>query len=257
MSNQGLWNFVKNVFTIKKIDLLKTNIFSHRCGMISWKKTKKLELELQEKNKLLEQEEIIRKAIERASLKREKEYHEIEQQLQIKNKLLEREESIRKTIEEELFQKIKEYEQLKNSYDFLHEILVSKGLMKEAPYLRDEKETFQSQERRTSNRSLLAKDFNRTVIVRVEAPQLQRFRGFAKDISSGGLCLETPKRLKKDDLINVRLFFYGMKVPIVKMQAHIIWEKKVGSINYYGISFDREKDIFELNRYIESEITES
>ena len=67
---------------------------------------------MQEKNKLLEQEEMIRKAIENASKTKEKELEQLKLESQKETKLLEQEEKARKAKEEELLLKEKEYVQV-------------------------------------------------------------------------------------------------------------------------------------------------
>ena len=202
-------------------------------GCLAWRRRrlntdqrlKKLELELQEKNKRLEQEKTIRKAVEKASLQKEK-----------------------------------EYEQLRNSFESTKATLIEKGLIrrelspeeKEKPWIPEE-----SKERRFSPRVPLTRDFIRTIIARIESPNIaQSIKSFARDISSEGLCFETTKEFGEKEPINLRLFFYGDPVPSIKIQAHTVWKKAVGPINYYGVYFDSidEKDKVELNRYMESKI---
>ena len=202
-------------------------------GFLAWRRhksnvIKKLKLDLEEKNKLLEQEEVIRKAIEEASLKKEK-----------------------------------EYEGIKNSFGSLKDQLIKKGLVrrelspeeKERPWIPGE-----TQERRYSPRLSLTRDYNKTIILRIESPNTpQNIKFFANNISFEGLCFETKKEFNEGELLNLRLFFYGDKVPMLKAQALITWKKTVGQDNYYGVIFDllEEKDQLELNRYIESKISET
>jgi len=104
----------------------------------------------------------------------------------------------------------------------------------------------------------LTKDFNKTIILRIEFPRQPHIRSFASNISSGGLCFETRKDFKEKKPVNLRLFFYGDRVPTIKAQAQIMWKRTVGEINYYGVSLDllEEKDKLELNEYMESKINE-
>lgn len=186
-------------------------------------KVKVLETELQEKGKLLEQEKIIRKAVEKASLGREE-----------------------------------EYKQLRCSLKSLKDDFIKNGLLKrELPAKEKEKPsiTEKAQERRKSPRLSLTRDYNRTLILRIESKEKPiKIRSFANNISPGGLCFETKKEFKQKQPLNLRLFFYGDQVPMLKTRAHIIWKKTVGQTNYYGICFDwlDEKDKTELNHYIES-----
>ena len=220
----------------------------------------KFKAELQEKNKLLEQEEIIRKSIESTSLAREKEFRQFKLELQQEAKLLEQETKIRKAIEEKLVQKERDYEQLKNSYESLKDVLVRKGLVKELSSPEGKRGLWipgKSEDRRTSPRLSLTKDFNNTAIVKIESRNSPRaIKCFAKDISLEGLCLETPKELDEKNPVNLRLFFYGGKIPNIKTQTRIIWKKPVDSLNCYGVSFEglSEKVKLELGHYIESKI---
>ena len=56
--------------------------------------------------------------------------------------------------------------------------------------------------------------------------------------------------------LNLRLFFYGGKVPNFKTQSWIVWKRTYDSKNYYGIIFEglSEKVKSELERYIESNL---
>lgn len=114
-----------------------------------------------------------------------------------------------------------------------------------------------NKERRGSARLILSRDFNRTIILRIEhADKPERIKSFANNISSGGLGLETKREFKENDKVNLRLFFYGDQIPMMKIQGRIIWKKKVETTNYYGTSFDviEEKDKQALNQYIESKV---
>ena len=64
------------------------------------------------------------------------------------------------------------------------------------------------------------------------------------------------RNLKKREVINLRLFFFGEKVPMMRIRAKLNWSKADSPVNHYGISFVslEEKDKTELNRYIESKI---
>lgn len=185
-------------------------------------KIEKLKSQLKEKSSLLNQEEVVLEAIKRASLKKEK-----------------------------------EFEQLKCYVDSLRGELEKKGLVKKQLSPEEKEKPWipgSSQERRRPLRLPLTKDWNRTIITRIESKDLsQRVKSFANNISIGGLFFETEKDFKEREPINLRLIFYGDIVPMIKIQAHIAWKKVGSAINYYGVAFDslEEKDELELNRYIE------
>lgn len=201
------------------------------AGFFTWrrrrsytnKKLEKLKAELQEKDKRLEQEEILRKAIERASLQKEKEYG-----------------------------------QLRNSFESLRDPLMK--MEKELSPARKKGASCapeKPQERRSFPRLSLTRDFNKTVIIRIESPNMPKVvKSFANNISSGGLCFETKEGFKVKNPINLRLFFYGGRAPMIKIRAKTTWKKIVGEINHYGVSFSSldEKDKSELNSYIESKM---
>lgn len=220
----------------------------------------KLKSELQEKNKLLEHKQIIYKAIEDASRAREKEFEQLQLELQKEAKLLEQEEKAHKTVEEELARKGKEYEQLKDSFNSLKDVLLEKGLVKELTSPEEKGMLWiigKSPERRCFSRLDLSRDYNRTIILRIESQDKSKsVKSFANNIGMGGLCFETRSEFGGKEIINLRLFFFGDKVPMMKIKAKVIWEKTVPPVNYCGISFIslEEKDKTELNHYIESKI---
>ena len=220
----------------------------------------KLKSQVAEKNKLLEQEEIIRKAIEDASRTREKESEHLKLELQNEAKLLEQEEKARKTAEEGLSQKEKEVVEVKGSLESLKEVLVEKGLAKKLTTAKKEGELWisgKSEERRESPRLDLSKDYNRTIILRIEsADKLKNIKSFANNIGLEGLCFETRHDFGEKEVISLRLFFFGDRVPIIKIRAKILWKKTVLPVNYYGVSFVslKEEDKGNLSNYIESKI---
>jgi hypothetical protein len=222
----------------------------------------KLKTGLEEKNKLLEHEELIRKTIENTSLTREKEFEQLEVKLQKQTRLLEQEEKLRKTIEEKFLQKEKEYQEVKNSLESFKEILLEKGYVKKLTSP-EEKDAFwihgESSEKRDSPRLDLTKDYNRTIILRVESQDKSKsIKSFANNIGMEGLCFETRKEFQEKEIINLRLFFFGDRVPILKIRAKVIWKKTDSPVNRYGIYFIslEEKDKQELNHYIESKFAQ-
>jgi len=220
----------------------------------------KLKFQVAEKNNLLEQEEIIRKTIENTSLTKEKDFEHLKLELQKGKKLLEEEVQTRMTLEESLSQKEKESEQVKNSFEFLKEALVNKGLAKKISSSEGEEELWipgKSSEKRQFPRLDLSRDYNRTIILRIESPdKFKSIKSFANNISLGGLCFETRGDFEEKETPNLRLFFFGKKVPILKVKAEIIWKKTDSPVNHYGVSFVllEDKDKAELSRYIEVKI---
>ena len=221
----------------------------------------KLKSQVAEKNKLLEQEELIRKTIENTSLTREKEFDQLKLELQKETKLLEEEVKARKIAEEGLSQKEKESEQVKNSLESLKEVLVNKGLAKKISSPEGGGELWipgKSSEKRQLLRLDLSRDYNRTIILRIESPDKSKsIKSFANNIGLGGLCFETRRDFEEKETINLRLFFFGDKVPILKIMAEIVWKKTDSPVNHYGVSFVllEDKNKTELSRYIDSKIT--
>lgn len=258
----------------------------------------KLKSQVAEKNKLLEQEEIVRRAIEETSLKREKEFEQfklellkeagfleakenacivlenalsqkeqeferLEAELHKKAELLEQEEKTRIALEVVLSQKEKDFEQIKNSLKSSEEVIVNKeateGL---SPSMENEEKPLVLEkfpERRQFFRLDLSKDYNRTIILRIKSQDKSKnVKSFSNNISLGGLCFETRKEFLEKEIVDLRLFFFGDKVPILKIKAEISWEKTVFPVNYYGVCFVsiEEKDKIELNRYMESKVIE-
>lgn len=220
----------------------------------------RLKTQLQEQNQLLENEEIIRKTVESTSLQREKEFGQLKTEFQEEKQLLEQEQKARKTAEEGLSQKEKEVVEVKGSLESLKEVLVGKGIAKKLTTAEKEGELWiagKSPERRELPRLDLSKDYNRTIILRIEsADKSKSIKSFANNIGLGGLCFESRTEFKEKEVINLRLFFFGEKVPMMRIRAKLNWSKADSPVNHYGISFVslEEKDKTELNRYIESKI---
>ncbi|MBU0709338.1 MAG: PilZ domain-containing protein, partial [Candidatus Omnitrophica bacterium] len=219
-----------------------------------------LKLQLEKKEALLEQVEIIRKTIEKTAIQKEKEYAQFKLKLQEKSKLFEQEAAIRSEKEKALSEKEKEYEHLKETSESLKDVLVKRGIARELTLPEEKGELWilgKSPERRNSPRLALTKDFHNTVILKIELPgPLRNIKSFAENISSSGLCFQTQKELNDDQPINLRLFFYGGKVPNFKTQGWIVWKRPQDSKIYYGITFEglSEKVKSELQHYIEVNI---
>jgi len=227
---------------------------------VAAKEIEKLKSQVAEKNKLLDQEEIIRKAIEDASRTKEKESEQLKTELQKEKQVLEQEQKARKTAEEGLSQKEKEVVEVKGSLESLKEVLVEKGIAKKFTSPGKEGELWiagKSPDRREFLRLDLSKDYNRTIILRIEsADKLKNIKSFANNIGIEGLCFETRHDFGEKEAISLRLFFFGDKVPIIKIRAKILWKKTVLPVNYYGVSFVSLKDgeKASLSNYIESKI---
>jgi len=220
----------------------------------------KLKTQLNEQNQLLEHEQVIRKTVESTSLQREKEFDHLKTELQEEKQVLEQEQEARKTAEEGLSQKEKEVVEVKGSLESLKEVLVEKGLAKKLTTAKKEGELWisgKSEERRESPRLDLSKDYKRTIILRIEsADKLKNIKSFANNIGLEGLCFETRHDFGEKEVISLRLFFFGDRVPIIKIRAKILWKKTVLPVNYYGVSFVslKEEDKGNLSNYIESKI---
>ena len=157
-------------------------------------------------------------------------------------------------------QKEKEAVEVKGSLESLKEVLVEKGIAKKLTTAEKEGELWisgKSEERRESPRLDLSKDYNRTIILRIEsANKLKNIKSFANNIGIEGLCFETRHDFGEKEAISLRLFFFGDKVPIIKIRAKILWKKTVLPVNYNGVSFVSLKDDEKasLSNYIESKI---
>ncbi len=221
----------------------------------------KLKTQLQERNQLFEHEQIIRKTIESTSLQREKEFDHLKTELQEEKQVLIQEQEARKIAEEGLLQKEKEVAEVKDSLESLKEVFVEKGIAKKLTTTEKEGElgiAGKLPDRREFPRLDLSKDYNRTIILRIESVDKSKsIKSFANNIGLEGLCFEVRRDFEEKEKINLRLFFFGDKVPILKIKADIIWKKTVLPVNYYGVSFVsiEEKDKASLNQYIESKIT--
>ena len=101
----------------------------------------------------------------------------------------------------------------------------------------------------------LTKDFDNTVILKVGSKDVpQSMKCFAENISAGGLRFSSSKEFDRKSPLNLRVLFYGGKVPNFKTQAWIVWTKAMGTVNYYGVIFEglSEKIRNELAHHIDS-----
>ena len=210
---------------------------------------KGLQAAMQKKDAVLWREETLREVVEKASLEKEKQYNKLQIRLQEKEKVL--------------LETGEECRQFKDSYESLKDILVKKGVAKELSSSKDKGGLWingKSPEQRISPRLPLDKDFHNTVIIKIEPlGASQKIKSFAENISSGGLCFKTKSELDEKNPLNLRLFFYGGRVPNIKTHVQIAWKKTIGSKSYYGASFKdlSEKIKSELESYIESSLTEA
>lgn len=224
-ARRSMWGMIFWLLVLTVISGLGFFVW-RRNRSIEDKKVERLKSELQEKDKRLEQEEIIRKAIEKAAIKQET-----------------------------------EFEQFKDSFEALKDGLVKKGVLKRE-LLPEEKEkpwiSGKSQERRQFPRASLTKDYSNTIILRIESQKepSKVIKTFAENITFDGLCFGTKRDFEEKEPINLRLFFFGDSVPMIKIQGHIVWKKTARGGNYYGVYFDllEEKDKTDLNRFIESKM---
>ena len=220
----------------------------------------KLKTQLREQNQLLEHEQVIRKTVESTSLQREREFNQLKAESQKEQQHLEQEQIARKIAGERLLQKEKEVVEAKGSLESLKEVLVEKGLAKKFTAPGREGELWiagKSTERRGLPRVDLSKDYNRTIILRIEsADKPKSIKSFANNIGLEGLCFETRHEFDEKEKISIRLFFFGDKVPMMRLQAKVIWSKIDMPVNSYGISFisQEEKDKTDLSRYIDSKM---
>ena len=245
------------LFGLRLLFRLKDNIFKY-TDRTKDNRIRELEQELQKKGVVLDQEEIVRKTIEQTSIKREKEFKHLKSELEETDRLFGQETAVRKEKEMAVSKKDKELAQLKDSCESLKNVLISRGVAKELTGT-DEKGKLwidgKSPERRAPIRLPLTKDFDNTVILKVGSQDVpQSMKCFAENISAGGLCFSTSKEFDKRSPLNLRVLFYGGKVPNFKTQAWIVWTKAVGTINYYGVIFEglSEKIRNELAHHIES-----
>ncbi|MDP2789386.1 MAG: AMIN domain-containing protein [bacterium] len=137
---------------------------------------------------------------------------ELKLELEEKNKFIEQEKVIRKTIESTSLAKEKEYKQVKNSLESLKEVLINKGLAKKLSSSNGEEELWipgRSPERRQFSRLDLSRDYSRTIILRIESlDKSKSTKSFANNINLGGLCFEARKDFEEKETITLRLFFF-------------------------------------------------
>lgn len=222
-------------------------------GFLIWLKTKsntarklrKLNSELQEKGEHLSHEKVIRRVVEETSFQKEQENWRLNDSIESLKGELAKAKSMKERaspMEKErlgVAQKSKESQSVQKSKE---------GQLAQ-----------KFQERRASPRLPLIKDFNRTVILRIESPERpESIKGFARNISMGGICFEAVRKFNERDPVNLRLFFYGSQVPATKARGRIVWKGAAGQVNYYGVCFVwlEEDKKEQLSSYINSNIKE-
>lgn len=189
----------------------------------------------------------------------DKRFTELNSRPQEKDECLEQEEIILNAIEQEELQKEKDCQKVDKSMEALKDVLVRKGMLYRSLSSEEEKSWMPVQfvEKRKFVRLNLSRGYNRTVLLRVESEdKFKSLKCFADNISLGGLHLEAEKEFREGELLNLRLFFFGDKVPMMRLKAEVKWVKMLPPFYYCGLSFisQKEKDKTELNRYIESNI---
>lgn len=198
----------------------------HRNRKATNKRNGKFETEWRKKNKSLGQQEIFRKTIEKAASEEERQYRKDRDSLgYLKDNSFENRSSKREILSEK-------EEKANIEVKFL--------------------------EKRKSIRTPLTKNYNNTIILRIESQDepCRVIKSFAENIALNGLCLATKKELAEKESMTLRLFFFGDNVPMIKIQGHIVWKKAADNFNYYGVYFDLmdEKDKAKLNRYLDSKL---
>lgn len=220
-----------------------------------------LKSQLGKKDNLLEQVEIIRKTIEITAIEKEKEYAQLKLELEEKSRLFEQEASLRSEEEKALQELEREHAQLKETSESLKDVLIKRGIASQLTLPQGKGELWilgKSQERRSSPRLSLSKDFHNTVILKIElSGSLKQIKSFAEDISLGGLCFKTKSELDEKNPLYLRLFFYGGKVSNFRTQAMIAGRRAQDSKNYYNVAFGglSEKVESELRHYVETNVT--
>jgi len=189
----------------------------------------------------------------------------LKSKLQEKDKLVSEQENVYKSVmDEELAKKDKVYEELKETFRSLKEGLAKKESEDEGLSLEEERISWEVNElvgggKRKSSRLPLTRDYNKTIILRVKSPNLpQNIKAFAKNVNSRGLSFETKEEFEENDPINLRLFFYGSQVSSMKIQTHIVWKRKTELINEYGVSFDslEDEDKSKINQFVKTKFEE-
>jgi len=219
---------------------------------------KELKLQLEKKDALFEQVEIIRKTIEKTAIEKEEVYEQLKLELQEKSKLFEQEATIRSEKEKTLQELEREHTQLKETSESLKDVLIKRGIAHQLTLPESKGELWilgKSPERRNAPRLALTKDFHNTVILKIELPNtLKQIKSFAENISSDGICFETKSELDEKNPLNLKLFFYGGKIPNFRTRGWIVRRRSYDSKNYYGIVFEglSEKVKSELQHYIET-----
>ena len=145
---------------------------------------------MEEKDKLLEQVEIIRKTIEKTAIEKEKECAQLKLELQEKSRLFCRGRGYTRRKKKDLQELERECGRLKETNESLEDVLVKRGMARQLTLSENKGEFWilgKSPERRNLPRLSLTKDFYNTVILKIELPNtLKQIKSFAKDISLGG-----------------------------------------------------------------------
>ncbi|MFH1504066.1 MAG: PilZ domain-containing protein [Candidatus Omnitrophota bacterium] len=224
----------------------------------------KVKSQLREKEERLNQEEIIRRAIEQAQVQKEKDYNRLNSsfeslqlELEQKNEVLTRKEAVIEEKEQSNLQKEQECAELRKIIEALKDALVKRKIMGRSLSSQESDKPWipgESAERRELGRLDLSRDYSRSVLLRIDSQDKSKTaKCFAGNISLGGLYFESETEFQEEEILRLRLFFFGDKVPMMRVKAEVVWIKKA-AVNYYGLSllFQEEKNQTELREYIES-----
>ncbi|MBU1121141.1 MAG: PilZ domain-containing protein [Candidatus Omnitrophica bacterium] len=230
----------------------------------------KVKSRLREKEERLNQEEIIRKAIEQAQVQKEKDYNQLkssfeflQSELERKNEVLAQKEAVIEEEEQNSLQKEQECGELKKIIEALKDALVKRKIMGKSLSSQESDKPWisgESAERRELGRLDLSRDYSRSALLRIDSQDKSKTaKCFAGNISLGGLYCESEAEFHEKEILRLRLFFFGDKVPMMRVKAEVIWVKKSPAVNYYGLSllFQEENNQAELKEYIESHMVKS
>lgn len=224
-----------------------------------------VKLQLREKEERLNQEKIIRHAIEQAQKQKEKDYsllkssfESLQSELERKNEILAQKEAVIEEKEQSNLQKEQECAEFRKIIEALKEALVKRKIMGKSLSAQEGDRPWipgDSAERRELNRLDLSRDYSRSVLLRIDSyDKSKTTKCFAGNISFSGLYFESEAEFKEKEILRLRLFFFGDKVPMMRVKAEVVWVKESPLNNHYGLFllFQEEKNKAELKEYIES-----
>lgn len=244
--------------------ILIIRYLKYKWEAVFYSKLAEIKSRLREKEERLNQEEIIRKAIEQAQVQKEKDYNQLKNsfeflrvELQQKNGVLIQKEAVIGEKEQNSLQKEQECKELKKIIGALKDLLVRRRIMGKSLSLEEDSPWIpgESTERRELGRLDLSRDYNRSVLLRINSRDKSKTaKCFTGNISLDGLYFESEIEFQEKEILNLRLFFFGDKVPMMRIKAEVVWVKKAAPDNHYGVSllFQEDKNKAELKEYIES-----